>query len=173
MRFTHTGVFAAIVGASMAFVFAAMLKPAVLSKPTDPARAANKPTFEFKHFADVQGSRVAVFEFCNPTEKPLYFHGYGEKNPQLFFQRQASNGRWKTFSWHWCGTGMDMHEMPAHSSMQIGVSGDEVRMWWLEDGPDDALESPNPIRGGVRFYRTKKGESAPVWSQPISLNIGE
>jgi hypothetical protein len=173
MRFTQTGLFAVIVGISAVFVFGAMLNPMPSIKSSESARATDKPTFEFSHFAEEHGSRVAVFKFCNPTEKTLYFRGYAEKYPQLFFQRLAADGHWKDSSGLWCATGVGRQEMPAHSSFLVSARFDNVRLSRNDYDDEDTSESPTRIRSGVLCYRTAEGDSTPVWSHPIPFDVAE
>lgn len=124
-----------------------------------------KPSIQFLRFEFANGETIAIFGLSNRTNRTIYFYGYEPKLPQLWFQRKSGR-EWKDAGWHWCGTGMELRELPPGTSIEFGVAASDIETW---NFGQSLAKHRQQIRVGTNFGYDKRMIETRLWSEGVDL----
>jgi hypothetical protein len=161
----------------MAMLSAALLlsNSSVISSPWGISRIprtidAPAPSLRFVRFIVRDDRQYAVIELSNPTQKSIFFYGYGPEYPQQWYQRRVKDN-WRHSGWHWCGTGMELHELAGESLLEfkIGVFPEEE---WHFGGYDDGqpFRVEAPLRVSVKYGWNGEDPERDCWTESIPFD---
>lgn len=126
------------------------------------------PTITFERFEGNDREHFAVFRLSSPSARSIYFQGYDAEWPQLWIQRRDGD-KWKDAGWHWCGTGMDLHELPAGQSVEFQVSL-TAQADFREPMDKSLLDHRQPFRVGTYYGFNRQQIEKRVWSDAARLS---
>jgi hypothetical protein len=135
----------------------------------DPKRS---PSLRFEGYED--NNRTAVFCFCNPTDKPIFYAGY-PNSPLEDWERHLA-GKWTKVGFLECATGLERHELKARGKLRLKVRLADVRN--SRPGPPFSDRVPEDLLTAehLRWFRIslassekKEGLFTRIASEAVSL----
>ncbi len=131
--------------------------------------ADETPSLRFVGFVVEDGREYAVLKLTNPLQKPIFYDGYDQSYPQSWYQRRVRS-HWVDTGWHWCGTGMELHELQAESSIEMKVSSRPDENWYLSVGDRPPYRLDAPLRVGVMYGFNADEIERRLWSGAIQFD---